>query len=140
VTGGLSASRFAVGVYGFDMEVLRQRGWWKTLKKALQWTRKKTSQDAVNKCVPELHNVCIESPSHPGVADVSGALLRAPELIAVQIWWSSNLQRDRSVEPSTGNYLPVWILHIVPLLKSESWRGRGERIQVKSRLLSQLRL
>jgi hypothetical protein len=47
-----SAYRFAVGVYGFQMEVLQQRGWWKTLKKAVKWTRKKTDQEAVNKFAP----------------------------------------------------------------------------------------
>ena len=42
-------ARFAVGVYGFDMEVLKQRRWWKTLKKALKWSsRKATSQEALN--------------------------------------------------------------------------------------------
>ena len=50
-------SRFAVGVYGFDLEVLKQRGWWKALKKALKWTRKKTNQDAVNKCAPSATQV-----------------------------------------------------------------------------------
>lgn len=45
-------SRFAIGVYGFDMEVLKQRRWLKTLKKAFEWTRRKSSnQDTVNKLV-----------------------------------------------------------------------------------------
>ena len=45
-------SRYAVGVYGFDMEVLKQRRWWKTLKRALKWTKRKSNdQAAVNKSV-----------------------------------------------------------------------------------------
>lgn len=42
-------ARFAVGVYGFDMEVLKQRRWWKTLKRALQWKRLPSSKDAINR-------------------------------------------------------------------------------------------
>ena len=48
-------SRYAVGVYGFDMEVLKQRRWWKTLKRALKWTkRKSTDQASVNKSASPL--------------------------------------------------------------------------------------
>lgn len=44
------ASRFAVGVYGFDMELLQQRGWWRTLKRALWWEREPKDKDALNRC------------------------------------------------------------------------------------------
>lgn len=42
-------ARFAVGVYGFDMEVLKQRGWVGTLMRALKWTKRKIQdQEALN--------------------------------------------------------------------------------------------
>ena len=43
-------ARFAVGVYGFDMELLKQQNWWQTLERAVQWRKTDKSRDAVNRC------------------------------------------------------------------------------------------
>lgn len=53
-------ARFAVGVYGFDMEVLKQRNWWKTLKKALAWRKQPSNRDALNRwlCAPRPQPLC----------------------------------------------------------------------------------